>query len=193
MNDEETVLTHKPLGEIAATKDLLPIVYTELRRMASGKLRREGGNHSLQTTGLVHEAYVRLVNENSQSLWQSRAHFFGAAAEAMRRILVDEARRIKSLKRGGDRIRVSGLSRISSKVTADDERILEVQAALDQLEKESPRRAQVVKMRFFASMTNEEIANTLGVSVPTVKRDWAASRVWIYRHLQPDADRKKEG
>ncbi len=191
MNHDETLLCPKQIELLAATKDLLPLVYTELRRMASGKLRREGGNHTLQTTGLVHEAYVRLVDANSQPHWQSRAHFFGAAAEAMRRILVDEARRRRSLKRGGDRNRVSGLSRIANKAAADeDDRILEVHAALDQLEKESPRRAQVVKMRFFVSMTNEEIAEALGVSVPTVKRDWAASRVWIYRYLQPEADGK---
>ena len=185
MNPDSTPLTGAQFDELMATNTLLAIVYSELRRLASAKLRRESGRHGLQTTALVHEAYVRLVDAEVQSNWESRGHFFAAAAEAMRRILVDQARRRNSLKRGGDRDTLSGLSRIAGKGSCDDDdRILAVNEALDQLAAESPRRSQVVKMRFFASMTNEEIAEALDISVPTVKRDWAAARVWIYRQLK---------
>lgn len=167
--------------------DLLPVVYCELKRIASAKLRREHSSHSLQTTALVHEAYARLNGGRTKQQWDSRSHFFSAAAEAMRRILVDHARRRMSEKHGNQWSRIKdpdAVNRLSS--GDDDERILAVHAALDHLEQIHPRQAALVKLRFFAAMTLEEAAQTLAVSVPTAKRDWAAARVWIYRHLRDD-------
>ena len=164
---------------------LLPLVYSELKRVASAKLRRERAGHSLQTTLLVHEAYVRLVDVKLAQHWSSRRHFFAAAAEAMRRILVDEARKRRSKKHGGNVNSVSGVSRLVSKGHNDtDDRTLAINEALAQYEQIEPRGSQVVKLKFFVSMTNEETAEAMGISLPMVKRDWAAAKVWIYRHLR---------
>jgi RNA polymerase sigma factor (TIGR02999 family) len=185
MNDATRIL-HDLENEYdpSVAKDLLPLVYSELKRVASAKLRREKTGHYLQTTLLVHEAYVRLVDVNQSQHWNSRRHFFAAAAEAMRRILVEEARKRRSQKRGGDFQSVSGLSRLANRSHNDDDRTLAINEALDQFEQIDPRASQVVKLKFFANMTNEETAEAMQISVPTVKRDWATAKVWIYRHLR---------
>ena len=177
--------------------------------MASGQLRNQRPGHTLQATALVHEAYLRLVgkagdrrqgtgdseerpDENlspesrplSPGRWDSRGHFFAAAAEAMRRILVDQARRKKSQRHGGDHLRMELSDAVPTLRASDDsERILAIHEALKALESEMPRKAELVKLRFFAGMTLEEAAAALGIALPTAKRDWAAARVWLYRRL----------
>ncbi len=187
MSEITRILRQIEDGDNSQAELLLPLVYTELKNLASARLSRERGEHLLQTTALVHEAYARLVDVEQVQRWHSRAHFFGAIAEAMRRILVDEARKRQSRKRGGDFRRVSGISHLSYKSnSSNEERILAVSEALESYETVSSRACQVVKLRFFASMTNDEIPQTLNISVPTVKRDWATAKVWIFRHLNPD-------
>lgn len=156
--------------------------------MASAKLRREYSREKFQTTALVHEAFVRLSDGRSASQWESDAHFYSAAAEAMRRILVDQARRNNSLKRGAEWQQLLG-SKIAENLPARDleDRVLAVHEALDDLAVESPRRAELVKLRFFMGLTIEEASQALCISVPTAKRDWAAAKVWIFRRLQESA------
>lgn len=166
---------------------LVPLVYSELKRIASAKLRRESPENSMHTTALVHEAYARLHHRSSQQLWRSESDFFAAAAEAMRRILVDHARRRLSEKRGKDWNRVQDPDAVKFLPSGDDDqRVLAVHAALDRLEEIHPRQAALVKLRFFAGMTLEEAAEAQQISVPTAKRDWASARVWIYRYLRDD-------
>ena len=185
MTDVTQILSQIEQGDPSAAEQLLPLVYDELRKLAAAKLAHDQPGQTLQATALVHEAYLRLVgNDNGQS-WDNRGHFFAAAAEAMRRILVEQARRKKSLRRGGDRVRVE-LAQDDLPPTFDDaesDRILAMHEALTQLEVESPRKAQLVKLRFFAGMTLEEAAGVLGVTMITAKRDWAAARVWLYRRV----------
>lgn len=188
MSEITNILQQIEDGDNSKAELLLPLVYTELKQLASARLARERGDHLLQTTALVHEAYARLVDVEQVQRWQSRAHFFGAVAEAMRRILVDEARRRQSLKRGGNFARASGVSHLAVEGNANSEdRILAVSEALELYERQSSRGSQVVKLRFFAGMTTQEIAEALDVSLPTVKRDWAAAKIWIFRHLR-DSD-----
>ncbi|MCA9135593.1 MAG: sigma-70 family RNA polymerase sigma factor [Planctomycetales bacterium] len=166
---------------------LVPLVYSELKRIASAKLRGENPENSMHTTALVHEAYARLHHRSRKQLWSSKSDFFAAAAEAMRRILVDHARRRLSKKRGKNWNRVQDPEAVNFLPAGDDDqRILAVHAALGQLEEIHPRQAQLVKLRFFAGMTLEEAAEAQQVSVPTAKRDWAAARVWIYRSIRDD-------
>lgn len=165
--------------------DLSTLDYSELKRMASAKLRREHSREKFQTTALVHEAFVRLADGDSAPQWESDAHFFSAAAEAMRRILVDRARQNNSLKRGGQWQRLPGSDAADNLPASElEDRVLAVHEALDDLAVESPRRAELVKLRFFVGMTIEEAAQALCISVPTAKRDWAAAKVWIYRRLK---------
>ncbi len=186
---QATEILRKIEDDPSMAEALLPLLYDDLKALASARLRRESSKNDLQTTSLVHEAYYRLVDVDAAKRWNSRAHFFGAAAEAMRRILVDEARKRKSLKRGGVLKRISGVSRLAAAGEQHDEedRILVVSEALEHYKQVSERGCDVVKLRFFAGMTNEEVGQALGVSLPTVKRDWAAAKVWIYRYLR-DAD-----
>ena len=159
----------------------MPLVYEELRRLAGSYLRRERPDHTLQSAALVNEAYVRLIDQN-QVQWQNRAHFFGIAAQMMRRILVDHARSHKAAKRG------SGMP-----VLALDEAVVEAQnrgvdllgldEALQKLEKIDPQQSKIVELRFFSGLSIEETATVLGISPATVKRDWAAARAWLYREV----------
>jgi RNA polymerase sigma factor (TIGR02999 family) len=184
MTDVTHILSQIEQGNRLATEQLFPLVYDELRQLAATKLSHEKPDHTLQPTALVHEAYLRLVDVQQAGQWDSRRHFFGAAAEAMRRILVDSARRRQSQKRGGDlqrqAIEMEGLAEMS------DQQLLEVNAALDQLEQEDSRAAEVVKLRFFAGLSVNQTGELLELSPRTVDRLWAFARAWLYREIQPE-------
>jgi RNA polymerase sigma factor (TIGR02999 family) len=172
-------------GDAAALEVLLPAVYDELRRLAAAQLQHERPGHTLQPTALAHEAYLRLVNQRDVT-WQNRAHFLGLAAQAMRRILADHARRRRAEKRGGDAVRVSldesDVPAVSTPVMAD-----ELDVALEDLARLEPRHARIVELRFFGGLTIEETAEVMGVSPATVKRDWLLARAWLHRELRGEA------
>jgi len=169
-------------GEALATEDLLPLVYEELRRLAAARMAQEAAGQTLQATALVHEAWLRMVAHGEQT-WQNRAHFFAAAAEAMRRILIENARRKSRLKRGGGLLRVD-LSEIDLAETTPDDKVLMIDEALEKLELEDPEKAQIVVMKFFGGLTNQEVAETLGVTERTVERRWAFAKAWLFRSVQ---------
>jgi RNA polymerase sigma factor (TIGR02999 family) len=165
-------------GDTNSLSQLYGLVYTELRAIAARKMASERSGHTLQPTALVHEAYLRLGGAEGCK-FENRAHFFAAAAEAMRRILVDSARRKSQLKRGGDQERVEFCeTRIAAPV--EDEKLLQVNEALDALAREDPVKAEVAKMRYFVGLRHQEIAEALGVSEPTVRRHWAVARVRLF-------------
>ncbi len=169
-------------GDPVARERLIQAVYDELHRLAHSYLRRERvGGSLLQTTALVHEAYIRLVGATSVQ-WQSRAHFFGIAANLMRQILVDEARARQANKRGGDALRVSIDGALNSPIRQARE-ILAVNDALEALARRDPRQSQIVEMRFFGGMTEEEIGETLGINPRTVRREWSVARAWLLKEL----------
>jgi RNA polymerase sigma factor (TIGR02999 family) len=186
--DEITaILNRAGQGDPKAADQLLPLVYDELRKLASAKMAREPGGHTLQATALVHEAWLRLGGDE-QPTWQNRAHFFAAAAEAMRRILIDSARRRRAQRHGGglQHIDVNDAAlEISAPDGADDE-MLAVHESLDRLAVHDSRKAELVKLRYFAGLTLEQAADALGVSVPTAKRDWAYSRAWLFKEISKD-------
>jgi RNA polymerase sigma factor (TIGR02999 family) len=171
-------------GEARAAEELLPLVYDELHRLARQRMAGEAPGQSLHATALVHEAWIRLVGSGAEDeRWNGRAHFFGAAARAMRRILVERARRRARLRHGGALRRVE----LTESVAVGDEETLDVEsldAALTRLEALDPRKAEVVSLRFFAGLSVEEAGATLGVSVGTVKNDWAFARAWLHRELE---------
>ena len=172
-------------GEPGALDRLLPVVQSELHRVARGYMRRERPDHTLQATALVHEAYLRLVDQ-TRVTWKSRAHFFGVAAQLMRRILVDHARRHAARKRCAPDLRVT----LAEGVAAQGERTLDLVAldgALERLAALDPRQVRVVELRFFGGLTTEETAEALDVSPVTVKRDWIAARAFLYRELKGGA------
>ncbi|MGH7720076.1 MAG: sigma-70 family RNA polymerase sigma factor [Gemmatimonadaceae bacterium] len=174
-------------GERAAVDRVFPLVYEELRRLAHRQLRAEPTGHTLCTTALVHEAYLRLADQSSGA-WQDRAHFLAIAATAMRRILVDHARRHRSAKRGG------ALRRIpleSADITVEEraELLVALDDALTQLATLDGRQARIVECRFFGGMTEDETAAALGIGLRTAKRDWAKARSWLYQEIYPDAVR----
>jgi RNA polymerase sigma factor (TIGR02999 family) len=173
-------------GNMQASADLLPLVYEQLRALAARKMRHERSDQTLQATALVHEAYLRLVDEKGdgveQQQWKCRWHFFAAAAEAMRRILVDNARRRGRLKRGGGRQRAS-LEEMELLVDDPPDDLLALDEALNQLAEKHPGKAQLVKLRYFAGLTTEEAAQALGISVRTAGRDWAYARAWLYARV----------
>jgi RNA polymerase sigma factor (TIGR02999 family) len=182
MPEVTQILNQIQQGNVAAAADLLPLVYAELRRLASHKMNKEKPGQTLQPTALVHEAYMRLVGDDAVK-WDSRAHFFAAAAEAMRRILIENARRRKSLKRGGD-MREQELADVDAIVDFDDvDELLDLDAALTKLAVDEPGLARLVELRYFAGLTVEEAAQALGVSTRTVKRNWAFARAWLGREL----------
>jgi RNA polymerase sigma factor (TIGR02999 family) len=182
MSDVTRILSQIEAGEPAATEKLLPLVYDELRKLAAARLAQEPSGKTLQPTALVHEAFLRLVDVDSQPLWDSRGHFFAAAAEAMRRILVESARRKKRHKRGGNRQRAV-LDERALAAPAEDDRLLELDAALARLQDAHPRPAELVKLRYFAGLTGEQAAQTLGISTATAERDWAYARAWLLREM----------
>ncbi|MFN0056258.1 MAG: ECF-type sigma factor [Planctomycetales bacterium] len=183
MTDVTTLLSGVQRGDPRAAEELLLLVYTQLRELAVRRLGREKPGQTLQATALVHEAYLRLVSGKVESNWNSRAHFFGAAAEAMRRILVETARRKRRLKRGGGRARLS-LNIIAPAVEEMPCNVLDVDAALSRLAAVHPRKAELVKLRYFAGLTQSEAAGVLGVSTPTADRDWRYARAWLARELR---------
>jgi len=185
MNDVTLILQAVAEGRASATDDLLPVIYSDLKRLASSKLASEQVGHTLQPTALVHEAYMRLVGSNSDT-WENRAHFFGAAAEAMRRILIDHARRKKRQKRGGDAKRVY-LDDIAEMNTESDE-LLALDAALSELELLDRTKAELVKLKFFGGMKLSEAAKLLNIPPRTADRYWAYSRAWLQRHISEQGE-----
>lgn len=185
MEDEQDDLTRilnaATLGDRQAAEELIPLVYDELRRLAAWRLGREAAAHTLQPTSLVHEAYLKLSPGEKQ--WDGRKHFFAAAAEAMRRILIDRARRRKAVRHGGELHRTEWMENDIPAPDHDDDEILAIHEVLDRFAKTEPRKAEVVKLRYFIGMTIEETAEILGVSTPTAKRDWTFAKAWLYREL----------
>jgi RNA polymerase sigma factor (TIGR02999 family) len=178
MSDVTQILHAIEAGDPKAAAELLPLVYDELRKLAAARLAEEKPGQTLQATALVHEAYVRLVGGDQPQNWRGRGHFFAAAAEAMRRILIDHARHKQTLKAGGGRRRLD-LDDIDPALGEGDDRLLVLDEALRQLEAEDPRKAELVKLRFFAGLTAEEAAAVLGVSTSTAEKDWAYARSWL--------------
>jgi RNA polymerase sigma factor (TIGR02999 family) len=184
MSEVTHILQSIEAGDETAAAELLPLVYGELRKLAAGKMAGEAAGQTLQPTALVHEAWLRLTG-NAQVKWEGRAHFFGAAAEAMRRILVERARRKNAVRHGGGRQRLDIQELEIAAATKDDE-LLAVSEALEQFARHDPRKAELVKLRYFVGLTLEESARILGVSTPTAKRWWSYARAWLYQQIQGD-------
>jgi RNA polymerase sigma factor (TIGR02999 family) len=186
MNDVTKILSRIQNGDPTGASELLPLVYEELRQLARHKLAHELPGQTLQATALVHEAYLRLVGHQESSNWDSRAHFFGAAAEAMRRILVDQARRKTSLKRGGDAKRVDLDADIvlQKHSGVSPEELIALDEALGEFEAIDPVRARVVKLHYYSGFTLQETAEALGVSMATVKRQWVFARSWLFGKMR---------
>jgi len=182
MSDVTQILSAIEQGDSHAAERLLPLVYDELRKLAAQKLAQEKPGQTLQATALVHEAYLRLVGADLQRPWDSRAHFFGAAAEAMRRILINRARDKGRQKRGGGRQRVD-IERLAVADQASEEEVLALDEALQQLRLQNEPCAELVKLRFFAGVTMEEAAAALGIAPRTAHRYWAFARAWLYDAL----------
>ena len=170
-------------GDAAAAQDLLPLVYDELRRLAAYKMALEPPGQTLQPTALVHEAWLRVAGGESGQHWQNRGHFFAAAAEAMRRILIDNARRKHARRHGGGQERVN-LETAEIAAPGSDDELLQVHEALERFAQIDPTKAELVKLRYFVGLTIPEAAQVLGVSEPTVKRMWAYARAWLYREIR---------
>jgi RNA polymerase sigma factor (TIGR02999 family) len=183
MSDVTRILSIIEQGDPSAAEHLLPLVYEELRKLAAARLAQETPGQTLQATALVHEAYVRLVDVEQAQHWDSRGHFFSAAAEAMRRILVEQARRKEGPKAGGRRQRVE-LSDVDPEISGPQLDILALSEALSRLEAHDPRAAQLVKLRFFAGLTRQQAAETLGVSIATTDNDWAYAKGWLQVELR---------
>lgn len=181
MSDVTQILAQIERGEPRAAEQLLPLVYDELRKLAAAKLAHEKPGQTLQATSLVHEAYVRLVDVQQAQDFNSRGHFFAAAAEAMRRILVDQARRKQTDKHGG-RLRVELAADLSGP-DARTENLVELDEALTRLERHDPDAARLVKLRYFAGLSHQEAADALGVSRGAADRLWALARTWLFRQL----------
>jgi RNA polymerase sigma factor (TIGR02999 family) len=187
MNDVTQILCAIHEGDPHAAEQLLPLVYDEMRKLAAVKMAQEAPGQTLQATALVHEAYLRLVDTDKAHHWNSRSHFFVVAAEAMRRILIDNARRKQRPKHGGDRRRVD-LDETQAVAIADRDDLVAVDQALTLLAAEDPAKAELVKLRFFAGLTMPEAAKVLDISLATAERWWTYARVWLYAELQ-DGDR----
>ena len=183
MPDVTQILSRIEAGDPRASEDLLPLLYEELRRLAACRLAKEKPGQTLQATALVHEAYVRLVGGPSNQHWNGRGHFFAAAAEAMRRILIEQARRKNRVRHGGELRRVDFDSELQISDEAD-ENLLALDEALKRLSIEDRKAAEVVKLRYFAGLTIEETAMVLNLSVRTVNRHWAYARAWLFRQLR---------
>jgi RNA polymerase sigma factor (TIGR02999 family) len=185
MSDVTLVLDAINRGESQAGEKLLPLVYTELRNLATARMLQESAGHTLQPTALVHEAWLRLVHEGERS-WQNRAVFFSAAAEAMRRILIEHARRKSRLKHGGDQQRLD-IADLDLAEVAPDDRMLLINDALERLEAVHPDWARVVVLKYFGGMTNKEVADTLGIVERTVERHWGCAKLWLFHKLSKPA------
>jgi RNA polymerase sigma factor (TIGR02999 family) len=192
MNEVTRILSAIEQGDPHAAEQLLPLVYDELRRLAAQKLAQEKPGQTLEATGLVHEAYLRLVDVGKIQHWDSRGHFFAAAAEAMRRILVERARHKKSVKAGGGLQRVE-LTDVEAPADGSFDDLLALHEALEKLEKQDKRKAELVKLRFFAGLTNEQAAGVLGISTSTADNDWAYARSWLRLEIGGEADGDRSG
>lgn len=183
MSDLTQILEAVQRGDRQAAAEVLPAVYGELRKLAAYKMARERPGHTLQPTALVHEAYLRLVGPGDSPQWAGRTHFFAAAAEAMRRILVESARRKSRLKHGGHLERVE-LDEVDLPLPMPDDQLLALNDAIDRLAAVDTRAAEMVKLCFFVGLTQEQAARELGVSVATAERIWSFARTWLFRELQ---------
>lgn len=184
MSEITQVLQQLGRGEGRASEDLLPLVYDDLRRHAAVRMARESAAQTLQPTALVHEAWLRMTGHGrSTPTWQNRAHFFGAAAEAMRRILIENARRKARLKRGGDKVHVD-LDQVELATTTPEEKILLIDEALQELQDRDPEKARVVLLKFFGGHTNQEVAQSMGVTERTVERHWAFAKAWLFQCIR---------
>lgn len=181
MNELTQVLQALRRGDGQASSELLPLVYNELRQLAAARMAHEGSGQTLQATALVHEAWLRMVGDGDRT-WQNRAHFFGAAAEAMRRILVENARRKSRLKRGGGQLRLD-LDELDLAAATPDEKVLLMDEALEQLQAQDPEKARIVVQKFFGGLTNQEVAESLGVTERTVERQWAYAKAWLFQKI----------
>jgi RNA polymerase sigma factor (TIGR02999 family) len=190
MTDVTRILSAIEQGDPHAAEKLLPLVYDELRQLAAQKMGQERPGQTLQATALVHEAYLRLVDVDAGKAqqWNSRGHFFAAAVEAMRRILVEQARRKRTLKEGGgrERVELAGVDPVIAGPTLD---LLALNEALDKLAAKDPRKAELIKLRFFAGLTNEQAAEALGVATSTVDADWAYAKSWLRVEMSAEARR----
>jgi RNA polymerase sigma factor (TIGR02999 family) len=182
LSDVTRILESIGHGDPKAADELLPLVYSELRKLAAAKMSNEAPNQTLQPTALVHEAWLRLVGEDNPK-FANRAHFFAAAAEAMRRILIDQARRKRAVRHGGDQQRVD-LEGVEVAMSGDDDELLAVNEVLDRLAAAHAGQAEVVKLRYFMGMTNVEAGQALGLSERTVQNYWAHARAWLYREIK---------
>jgi len=182
VSDVTRILEAAQQGDPSAADQLLPLVYKELRRLAAHKMASESAGHTLQPTALVHEAYLRLVG-NADQKWNGRAHFFGAAAEAMRRILIENARRKRAARHGGGQVRLD-IQEIEIAADAKDDELMAVSDALEKLAARDKQKAELVKLRYFVGLTTEEAAEVLGVSVPTADRWWNFSRAWLFEEIE---------
>ena len=188
MSDVTHILNKIEAGDQQASEDLLPLVYAELRKLASGRMASQPADHTLQATALVHEAYVRLVDKDKVQKWDSRGHFFSAAALAMRRILIDHARRKAGAKHGGQHKRQPLAMDVEFILPLPSDELLAVNEALTEFESEDPQIAKIVELRFFAGLSMPQIAEALGRSLRSVERDWRYARSWLHRAVsQGDA------
>lgn len=181
MDERREELTRLLRGDPASQGTALPLIYEELRQIARQRMSSERVDHTLQATALVHEAYARLIGTNAME-WRDRSHFFAAAANAMRRVLIDHARKSSAERRGGDRLRVT-LGSADAPIELEDSRLVELDAALGRLEAEDPRAAEVTKLRFFVGLSVEETARTLDLSVRTVEREWTYAKARLTQWL----------
>jgi RNA polymerase sigma factor (TIGR02999 family) len=182
MSDVTLILDAIHRGESQAAEKLLPLVYEELRRMAAARMAREVAGQTLQPTALVHEAWLQLVGDGGRT-WENRAHFFGAAADAMRRILIDKARRKSRLKHGGGQSRLD-IDDLELAGTTPDDNILLINEALQRLEQEDPEQARVVVLKFFGGLTNLEVAQSMGIGERTVDRQWACAKARLFQWIR---------
>jgi len=189
VNDVTSALDAVAAGDTKAAAELLGLVYHELRRLAAAKMASEAAGQTLQPTALVHEAWLRLTGDKNRK-WNDRTHFFAAAAEAMRRILVDNARRKRAERHGGSHQRAE-LAEIAAPSAPDDDQLLAVNEALENLARLDSKKAELVKLRYFVGMTIEEAAGVLGISEPTAKRHWAYARAWLAEEIKMQRGRQE--
>ncbi|HZZ19369.1 MAG TPA: sigma-70 family RNA polymerase sigma factor [Opitutaceae bacterium] len=182
MSEITRILQEGGLANVRASEELLPLVYKDLRRHAAAKMAREIPGQTLQPTALVHEAWIRLAGDGDRK-WQNRAHFFGAAAEAMRRILIERARQKACLKRGGNPVRL-GIDNADLTAASPDEKAVLIDDALQKLQALDPEKARVVILKFFEGLTNQEVAECLNVTERTVERHWAYAKVWLFKSIR---------
>jgi RNA polymerase sigma factor (TIGR02999 family) len=183
MQDITHLLHQCDEGDPQAAAEILPLVYDELRKLAAAKMAEERCDHTLQPTALVHEAYLRLVGSDGENEWDGRGHFFAAAAEAMRRLLVESARRSQRVKHGGDKQRIAFDQIDLPGISVGDVDLVALDDVLHQLAEEDPTACEVVKLRYFTGLTIEQTAQALGVSVSTTNRNWAYAKAWLYQKL----------